>query len=116
MSTPTAPTAPFTPPVPAGSLGVSDVAAQAFRSAAQELQQETAAFFPPPGSEIDYVLYATPVRSDLGLVAFFTMETPLGNARRAGQALVQSIVRPSAAGPQVEPPGDVAASLPRDRG
>lgn len=42
-------------------------------------------FFTPPGSEVDFVLYATPVRADLALAAFFTMDTPLGNARRSGQ-------------------------------
>ena len=154
MTTPNAPTAPFSPPVPAGSLGVSDAVAQAFRSAAQAFQVEAAAlfrngrmvafsspsakltmeqiapavaastdvarrgsvtrFFTPPGSEIDYVLYATPVRSDLALVAFFTMDTPLGNARRSGQALVQAIVRAAAPEPQAESLEGAAPSLPRD--
>jgi REP element-mobilizing transposase RayT len=74
-------------------------------------------FFTPPGSEVDFVLYATPVRGDLALAAFFTMDTPLGNARRSGQALVQAIVRAGvpesglevAAQEAVEPP-----LMPRD--
>jgi REP element-mobilizing transposase RayT len=72
-------------------------------------------FFRPPGSEVDFVLYATPVRGDLALAAFFTMDTPLGNARRSGQALVQAIVRagvPEA--PAETPPAVEAPRLPRD--
>jgi hypothetical protein len=154
MTASNAPTAPFTPPIPAGSLGVSDAVAQAFRSASQAYQEEAAGifrggrivafsspsakltmeqiapavaasadvarrgsitrFFTPPGSEIDYVLYATPVSSDLALIAFFTMDTPLGNARRSGQALVQAIVRAGAAAPRVAAPAGTGPTLPRD--
>src|SRR3989304_1516522 len=156
MTTSTAPTAPFSPPVPAGSLGVSDAVAQAFRAAAQAFQVEAAAlfrngrmvafsspsakltmeqiapavaastdvatrgsvtrFYTPPGSEIDYVLYATPVQGDLALVAFFTMDTPLGNARRSGQALVQTVVRAGAPAPPAAAARQGASALPRAGG
>jgi REP element-mobilizing transposase RayT len=66
-------------------------------------------FFTPPGSEADFVLYATPVRGDLALAALFTMDTPLGNARRSGQALVQAIVRAGLSEPPAEAPAEAAA-------
>ncbi len=71
-------------------------------------------FFTPPGSEIDYVLYATPVQGDLALVAFFTMDTPLGNARRSGQALVQAVVRAGAPAAPASATRQGASALPRD--
>jgi hypothetical protein len=74
-------------------------------------------FYTPPGSEVDFVLYATPVRGDLALAAFFNMDTPLGNARRAGQALVQAIVRAGVPEPAAEPPPPQILEpppLPRD--
>ncbi len=71
-------------------------------------------FFTPPGSEIDYVLYATPVQGDLALVAFFTMDTPLGNARRSGQALVQAVVRAGAPAGHPATARQSAPALPRD--
>jgi REP element-mobilizing transposase RayT len=74
-------------------------------------------FYTPPGSEVDFVLYATPVRGDLALAAFFTMDTPLGNARRSGQALVQAILRVGLPEPAAEVPPTPAVEpppLPRD--
>lgn len=73
-------------------------------------------FFTPPDSDQDYVLYATPVRGDLSLAALFAMDTPLGNARRAGQALVAAILRAGAETLEVPPgePEPPPPSLPRD--
>jgi len=75
-------------------------------------------FYTPPGSDTDFVLYATPVRGDLALAAFFTMDTPLGNARRSGQALVQAIVRAGVTAapppPAESPPTEAPPPLPRD--
>ena len=102
---------------PEGTLTMDQVAPAVATSTDVATRGPVTRFFTPPGSEVDFVLYATPVRGDLALAAFFTMDTPLGNARRSGQALVQAIVRAgvpdfAAAAPAaatVEPP-----LLPRD--
>jgi REP element-mobilizing transposase RayT len=102
---------------PDGALTMEQVAPAVATSTDVATRGPVTRFFTPPGSESDFVLYATPVRGDLALAAFFTMDTPLGNARRSGQALVQAILRVSTAGPQGEAPQDTAVEappLPRD--
>jgi hypothetical protein len=111
---------------PGGSLTMEQIAPAVATSTDVAVRGPLTRFFTPPGSEVDFVLYATPVRGDLALAALFTMDTPLGNARRSGQALVQAIVRAGlseppaeAAAPPAEPVAAPASSvdqppLPRD--
>ncbi|HMK08694.1 MAG TPA: transposase [Anaerolineales bacterium] len=102
---------------PEGTLSMEEVAPAVATSTDVATRGPVTRFYTPPGSETDFVLYATPVRGDIALAAFFTMDTPLGNARRSGQALVQAIVRVWAAEAEAEPPAESAPappSLPRD--
>jgi REP element-mobilizing transposase RayT len=106
---------------PEGRLTMEQVAPAVATSTDVATRGPVTRFFTPTGSDVDFVLYATPVRGDLALAALFTMDTPLGNARRSGQALVQAVVR--AGVPEVEeetpppaPPAEAEAPppLPRD--
>ena len=102
---------------PEGVLTMDQVAPAVATSTDVATRGPVTRFFTPPGSEVDYVLYATPVRGNLALAAFFTMDTPLGNARRSGQALVQAIVRVGAPDLGAEAPPEAAVEpplLPRD--
>jgi len=97
---------------PEGTLTMEQVAPAVATSTDVATRGPLTRFYTPPGSESDFVLYATPVRGDIALAAFFTMDTPLGNARRAGQALVQAIVRVWVAEAEAEPPvADAAAPV-----
>ena len=102
---------------PEGALTMDQVAPAVATSTDVATRGPVTRFFTPPGSEVDFVLYATPVRGDLALAAFFTMDTPLGNARRSGQALVQAIVRVGIPESEAEVPPAAAVEpplLPRD--
>lgn len=100
---------------PSGSLTMTQVTPALEASTDVAVRGSVTRFFSPPDSDEDLVLYATPVRGDLALVALFSMDTPLGNARRTGQALVAAILRAGAAEPpapiEPEPP---PPALPRD--
>lgn len=100
---------------PSGALTMSQMTPAIEASSDVAVRGSVTRFYTPPDSDIDFVLYATPVRGDLSLVALFTMDTPLGNARRTGQALVAALLRAQSAEPvsvaEVEPP---PPSLPRD--
>jgi REP element-mobilizing transposase RayT len=106
---------------PSGRLSMDQVAPAVTASADVASRGSVTRFYTPPGADVDYVLYATPVQGDLGLVALFSMDTPLGNARRTGQALVLAILRSGPATPPTtatlpEAPEPAAESLelPRD--
>lgn len=105
---------------PEGRLRMEQVAPAVATSTDVATRGPVTRFFTPAGSDVDFVLYATPVRGDLALAALFTMDTPLGNARRSGQALVQAIVRAGIPEteqepPALPPPADVEPPpLPRD--
>ncbi len=101
---------------PGGVLTLDDVGPAVTASTDVASRGSITRFFSPPNSDTDYVLYATPVEGDLALVAFFTMETPLGNARRTGQAIGQAIVRAGVRSPVPEPEAAVetAPPIPRD--
>jgi REP element-mobilizing transposase RayT len=102
---------------PEGALTMDQVAPAVATSTDVATRGPVTRFFTPPGSEVDFVLYATPVRGDLALAAFFTMDTPLGSARRSGQALVQAIVRVGIPESPAEVPPAAAVEaplLPRD--
>jgi hypothetical protein len=102
---------------PEGALTMEQVGPAVVSSTDVATRGPVTRFYTPPGSEVDFVLYATPVRGDLALVAFFTMDTPLGNARRSGQALVQAILRAGVSesgAPSPEPAAVEAPALPRD--
>lgn len=100
---------------PSGTLTMTQVTPALESSADVAVRGSVTRFFTPADSDEDFVLYATPVRGDLALVALFSMDTPLGNARRTGQALVGAILRAGAveAPAQVEPEPPPPA-LPRD--
>lgn len=101
---------------PGGVLTLDDVGPAVTASTDVAARGSITRFFSPPGSDTDYVLYATPVQGDLALVAFFSMETPLGNARRTGQAISQAIVRAGVRAPQAETEAtpEPAPAIPRD--
>jgi hypothetical protein len=82
---------------PEGALTMEQVAPAVATSTDVATRGPVTRFYTPPGSESDFVLYATPVRGDLALAAFFTMDTPLGNAVDRAR-LVQAILRASAVG------------------
>jgi hypothetical protein len=99
---------------PGGALTLEDAAQAVGASTEVASRGSITRFFSPSGSETDYVLYATPVQGELALLAFFTMETPLGNARRTGQAIAQAMVRAGLREPPAGEPEPPPPELPRD--